>query len=85
VKDSRTKYRSGTDLFASILQSAGREKSGVGGHARLMYNSFLPYNQINQYLEELKENTLLKFRPANKKYSITAKGFEVPGPVQQNG
>jgi predicted transcriptional regulator len=50
-----------------------------------MYNSFLPYNQINQYLEELKENTLLNFRPANKKYSITAKGFEVPRPVQQNG
>jgi predicted transcriptional regulator len=75
VRDPKLKYRSRPDILASILQSAGRESSGVG-ITRLMYNSFLSYNQINQYLEVLKENALLKYDVANKKYSITATGLK---------
>jgi predicted transcriptional regulator len=75
VREDGRKYRSRADILASILQSAEKENTGVG-ITRLMYNSFLSYNQINQYLEVLKENALLNYDAANKKYFITAKGLK---------
>jgi predicted transcriptional regulator len=75
VTDSKVKYRSRTDIIASILQSAGTETNGVGV-TRLMYSSFLSYKQVNQYLQVLKENALLNYNATSKKYIISAKGLK---------
>ncbi|HZO11286.1 MAG TPA: winged helix-turn-helix domain-containing protein, partial [Nitrososphaeraceae archaeon] len=42
------KYRSRTDIFASILQSANNPK-GVG-ITTIMYKSFLSHYQLKKYL-----------------------------------
>ena len=70
---SEVKYRSRTDIVASILQSAAREGGGIGV-TRLMYNSFLSYNQVSQYVKIIKENGLLNYDSSTGKYTISAKG-----------
>jgi len=70
---SEVKYRSRTDIVASILQSAAREGGGIGV-TRLMYNSFLSYNQVSQYVKIIKENGLLNYDASTGKYTISAKG-----------
>jgi predicted transcriptional regulator len=71
--DSEVKYRSRTDIVASILQSAAREGDGVGV-TRLMYNSFLSYNQVTRYVKVIKENGLLNYDASTGKYTISTKG-----------
>jgi predicted transcriptional regulator len=73
MTESEVKYRSRTDIVASILQSAAREGGGIGV-TRLMYNSFLSYNQITQYVKVIKENGLLNYEASAGKYTISAKG-----------
>ena len=73
MTDSEVKYRSRSDIVASILQSAAREGGGIGV-TRLMYNSFLSYNQITQYVKVIKENGLLNYDASTGKYTISAKG-----------
>lgn len=75
MRDRKLKYRSRTDILASILHTAEREDSGVG-ITRLMYNSFLSYKQINQYLKMLKESALLNYDTHNRKYAIIANGLK---------
>jgi predicted transcriptional regulator len=70
---SEVKYRSRTDIVASILQSAAREGGGIGV-TRLMYTSFLSYNQVSQYVKIIKENGLLNYDASTGKYTISAKG-----------
>jgi predicted transcriptional regulator len=38
--------------------------------ARIMYNSFIPYNMVNQYLKFLIENGSLEYYRSNKTYRI---------------
>lgn len=73
MTESEVKYRSRTDIVASIFQSAAREGGGIGV-TRLMYNSFLSYNQITQYVKVIKENGLLNYETSAGKYTISAKG-----------
>jgi predicted transcriptional regulator len=73
MADRKPSYRSRTEIFASILQTARIEKTEVG-LTRLMYNSLLSYNQANRYVGVLKENGLLNY-DSNKKYTITSKGL----------
>jgi predicted transcriptional regulator len=73
MTDSEIKYRSRTDIVASILHSAARESGGIG-ITRLMYNSFLSYNQLTQYVKVIKENGLLNYDASTGKYTMSAKG-----------
>ena len=66
------KYRSRTDIVAAILKSATQE--GGTGMTRIMYNSFISFNQIKEYLTLLVQNGLLEYHEGNRKYKISKKG-----------
>lgn len=68
------KYRSRTDIFATILSSAARERGILP--IRLMYTAFLSYDQSKEYFEILLRNGLLRQDEDTKEYYTTAKGLE---------
>jgi predicted transcriptional regulator len=41
-----------------------------------MYNSFISFKQVKEYLEILKGNNLLNYDSTSKKYRITANGLK---------
>ena len=67
------KYRSRTDIVSTILQAAmnGATKT------RLMYNAFLSYAQIQEYLRFLTERRLISFEATTAKYTLTEQGLRV--------
>ena len=67
-------YRSRDEITASLLQYAAEK--GTIAKTKMMYNSFLSYSQLLQYLEFLTSNALLKYDKLDKKYKITSKGLE---------
>jgi len=67
-------YRTRDEIFASILRSAGKNKEGTR-FTRIMYDSFLSYTQISQYLNEVIRFGLLINEPDVTKYKITEKGL----------
>jgi predicted transcriptional regulator len=73
IKALIMKYRSRTDIFASILQSANDPK-GVG-ITTIMYKSFLSHYQLKKYLSIMLENGLLKHEAEEHLYKITEKGL----------
>jgi predicted transcriptional regulator len=75
VVDGRGNYRSRIDILASILRTVERENNDVG-LTRLMYNSFLSFKQVKEYLVILKDNNLLNYDTTSKKYKITTNGLK---------
>lgn len=67
-------YRTRDEIFASILRSAAKNKEGTR-FTRIMYDSFLSYTQISQYLNEVIRFGLLTNEPDVTKYKITEKGL----------
>ncbi len=67
------KYRDRDDT-ASILQSAETD-NGIR-RMGIMYNSFLSYPQLLNYLEHLMDKELLTYDLPKKVYKITKKGSE---------
>jgi predicted transcriptional regulator len=67
------KNRSRSEIIKSILEAAN---AGEGAsRTRLMYKSYLPYNQLKEYLETLQESALIDYQVgARKCYRITEKG-----------
>jgi predicted transcriptional regulator len=65
--------RSRDEIYASILQSAAQDSSGVG-ITRIMYNTFLSYSQLSESLEQLSRFRLLAYQHDNKRFKITEKG-----------
>ena len=66
------KYRSRTDIFASILQSANNPKEL--GITTIMYKSFLSLSKL-KYLSIMLENDLIKLEAEEHLYKITEKGL----------
>ena len=66
------KYRSRAEITAVILQSAAAGATKT----RLMYNAYLSYAQIKEYLRFLVENELLKYKEGTHLYKVTPKGRE---------
>lgn len=64
------KYRSRMDIVADMLQVAqdGAIKT------RIMYNGFLSFPQLKEYLELLTDSGLLDYSEEKKKYHTTEKG-----------
>jgi predicted transcriptional regulator len=63
--------RSRTEIIGSILDAAnvGTTKT------KIMYIAFLSYNQLNEYLSLLIENTLLEYLDGTETYKTTEKGL----------
>jgi len=64
------KYRSRTDIVATILETA----DGGATKTKIMYSAYLSYAQLKEYLSMLLENELLEYEEGELKYKTTQKG-----------
>ena len=64
--------RSRTDIAAQILEAA----SGGSTKTKIMYNAFLSYGQLREYLSVLAENGLVHYDQTWGRCKTTAKGHE---------
>lgn len=67
------RYRRRDEIIRSILD--GTTGPGVT-KTRIMYNSFLSYPQLVEYLNYLTDHVLLAYDESAKLYKITAKGLK---------
>ena len=65
--------RSRTEIVDSILNAAKGEGETK---TKIMYTSFLSYNQLNEYLALLIENNLIEYLDGTKTYKTTEKGLQ---------
>jgi predicted transcriptional regulator len=65
------KYRSRTDIIATILQAA---KEGAT-KTHLMYGAYLSYAQIQEYIAFLREKGLLMYEEGVQHYKPTENGL----------
>jgi predicted transcriptional regulator len=65
--------RSRTEIVSSILDAAN---GGGASKTKIMYTAFLSYNQLNEYLSLLTENTLLEYLDGTNKFKTTEKGLK---------
>ena len=65
------KYRSRTEITAMILDTANKETTKI----RIMYNAYLSYNQLKEYLSILIENNLLEYFEGARTFKTTEKGL----------
>ena len=65
------KYRSRTEIVAMILEATYRGASKT----KIMYNAYLSYNQLKEYLSILIENNLLEYLEGTQTYRTTEKGL----------
>jgi predicted transcriptional regulator len=69
------KYRSRSEIVRSILEAA---KVGGGiSKTKLMYKSYLAYNQLKEYLETLQEKGLIDYDVEKRFYRTTQKGIRL--------
>jgi predicted transcriptional regulator len=77
----KAKYRNRTEIIASVLEAA----NGTGtSKTRIMFNAYLSYEQLNEYLNELLDKKLLAYDLHTRTYHIAPKGSKflelyVPG------
>lgn len=69
------KYRSRSEIVGEILASA-RELEGVT-KTRIMFNAYLSFAQLKDYLALLIESGLLEYMPERNRYRTTAKGVRM--------
>ena len=65
------KYRSRTEITAMILGTARKETTKI----KIMYNAYLSYNQLKEYLSILIENNLLEYFEGARTFKTTEKGL----------
>ena len=65
------KNRSRTEIVAMILYST----NGGATKTKIMYISFLSYNQLKDYLSAMIENTLLEYVVGTRTFKTTEKGL----------
>lgn len=64
------KYRGRADIVAAILYVA----RGGAIKTKIMYNAFLSYNQLGEYLEMLTNAEMLEYCKNSREYRLTQKG-----------
>ena len=69
------KYRGRSEIVRSILESANTGKEA--SKTRLMYKSYLSFNQLKEYLALLQENGLIDYEVGRRCYRTTVKGIEL--------
>ena len=65
------KYRSRTEITAMILDTANMETTKT----KIMYNAYLSYNQVKEYISILIENNLLEYIEGTRTFKTTEKGL----------
>ena len=65
------KNRSRTEIVSNILDAA----NGGATKTKIMYNAFLSYNQLKEYLSVLIENNLI-YLESTQIYKTTEKGLK---------
>jgi predicted transcriptional regulator len=65
------KYRSRTEIAAMILDAA----NGGTTKTKIMYNAYLSYNQLNEYMSLLIESNLLEYIEGARTFRTTEKGL----------
>ena len=65
------KYRSRTEIVSMILEAA----NGGATKTKIMYISFLSYNQLREYLSVLIENNLIEYLDGTREFKATEKGL----------
>jgi predicted transcriptional regulator len=66
------KYRSRIDIISQILDAA---KSGAATKTKMMYQAYLSFTQMKEYLMVLTENGLLSYDFDTRTFKTTQKGF----------
>jgi predicted transcriptional regulator len=65
------KHRSRTEITAMILDAANKETTKT----KIMYNAYLSYNQLKEFLSILIENNLIEYLEGTQTYKTTEKGL----------
>jgi len=65
------KYRSRTEITAIILSTAYKETTKT----KIMFNAYLSYNHLKEYLYILIENNLLEYIEGARTFKTTEKGL----------
>ena len=65
------RYRSRTEITAMILDAA----TGEATKTKIMYNAYLSYNQLKEFLSILTENNLLEYIEGTRTFKTTEKGL----------
>jgi predicted transcriptional regulator len=65
------RYRSRTDIISEILDAA----NGGATKTKIMYQAFISYSQMKEYLRVLTENNLLNYDLDARTFKITEKGL----------
>ena len=65
------KYRGRTEIVSMILEAA----NGGATKTKIMYNAFLSYNQLKDYLSVLIENNLIEYLDGTREFKTTEKGL----------
>ena len=66
------KYRSRSDITGLLLSAAN---GGRATKTKLMYSSFISFNQLREYLSLLVENGLIQYEEGTHTYRTTEKPF----------
>jgi predicted transcriptional regulator len=66
------KYRSRIEIFRQIL---GIADGGGVTKTKIMYNAFVSYRKVNEYLLLLTEKDLLRYERDTKTFKTTEKGL----------
>jgi predicted transcriptional regulator len=66
------KYRSNNDIINEILEAAN---GGGATKTKIMYQAFLSYAQLKEYLTELTETGLLNYDAYTRQFKTTEKGL----------
>ena len=69
------KNRSRSEIYRSILETANADEGT--NKTKLMYKSYLSFNQLKEYLATLQENGLIEYEVGMRRYRITDKGIRV--------
>jgi predicted transcriptional regulator len=69
------KYRDRTEIITLILASASRMNGVL--KTRIMYEAFLSFSQVEEYIALLLRNSLLEHDDLKKTYETTEKGLRL--------
>lgn len=69
------KYRDRTEIITLILASASRMNGVL--KTRIMYEAFLSFSQVEEYIALLLRNSLLEHDDLKKTYKTTEKGLRL--------
>jgi predicted transcriptional regulator len=67
------KNRNRTEIASNMLDAA----CGGATKTKIMYNAYLSYNQLKEYLTMLMENELIEYISGNKIFKTTEKGLNL--------